>query len=389
MALTIRAYNVLFGDCILISWDEADGEHHAWVDFGNFHNDKNEVFGIVYKDVLPRTDGLLDLVVVTHRHLDHMEGFFTLRKKFKKEFEIDRLWHAHVTKSTDDIFELADKTMRSMLPVSALDGEGVLGRVYRNNHYIGTKDRMDGILEDFPGRHHAIHREVDPATVLPDGMRRLQVEIIAPERNSKTYFEPLEQGLASRQALERYFGEAQRKAAADAPAASGAAGPAPGPVDSDHVSPLEGLADFERLRRRLRTGGLGVLAAVDRTRNNTSIVLRLTYGRTRVLLTGDAEEKSWSVMRDNGAEFSSTAVKVGHHGSINASPAWSFNKVLSRKKDSNAVIVSTDPSRFDDVNKVPHEDVLAGWRSRITSTRRLLSTDKVDPGESVAVTFAD
>ena len=26
MSLTIRAYNVLFGDCLLISWDESDGE---------------------------------------------------------------------------------------------------------------------------------------------------------------------------------------------------------------------------------------------------------------------------------------------------------------------------------------------------------------------------
>ena len=85
MSITLRAYNVLFGDALLVSWDEDDGAHHAWVDFGNFHNDANAVFEKVYNDVLTRTGGKLDLLVITHRHLDHMEGFFSLRKRFKAE----------------------------------------------------------------------------------------------------------------------------------------------------------------------------------------------------------------------------------------------------------------------------------------------------------------
>jgi hypothetical protein len=54
MSITLRAYNVLFGDALLVSWDEDDGTHHAWVDFGNFHNDPNAVFEKVYNDVLTR-----------------------------------------------------------------------------------------------------------------------------------------------------------------------------------------------------------------------------------------------------------------------------------------------------------------------------------------------
>src|SRR4029434_4136270 len=74
MSITLRAYNVLFGDALLVSWDEDDGAHHAWVDFGNFHNDANAVFEKVYNDVLLRTGGKLDLLVITHRHLDPIEG---------------------------------------------------------------------------------------------------------------------------------------------------------------------------------------------------------------------------------------------------------------------------------------------------------------------------
>ena len=116
MSITLRAYNVLFGDALLVSWDEDDGAHHAWVDFGNFHNDANAVFEKVYNDVLSRTGGKLDLLVITHRHLDHMEGFFSLRKRFKADFTIQRLWHAHVTPSLDHVFEIAERIAAQHAP---------------------------------------------------------------------------------------------------------------------------------------------------------------------------------------------------------------------------------------------------------------------------------
>jgi glyoxylase-like metal-dependent hydrolase (beta-lactamase superfamily II) len=133
MSITLRAYNVLFGDALLVSWDEDDGAHHAWVDFGNFHNDANAVFEKVYNDVLSRTNGKLDLLVITHRHLDHMEGFFSLRKRFKADFTIQRLWHAHVTPSVDHVFEIAERSLRNMLPASIPDSDTEIGQVFRNN----------------------------------------------------------------------------------------------------------------------------------------------------------------------------------------------------------------------------------------------------------------
>ena len=88
MSIEIRAYNVLFGDCLLVSWDESDGEHHAWIDFGNFSNDPNAVFSTVYDKVLARTGGKLDLLVITHKHMDHLEGFYSLRDSIANNFTI-------------------------------------------------------------------------------------------------------------------------------------------------------------------------------------------------------------------------------------------------------------------------------------------------------------
>jgi competence protein ComEC len=49
--------------------------------------------------------------------------------------------------------------------------------------------------------------------------------------------------------------------------------------------------------------------------NNASIVLKLIYGNTSFLLTGDAEMPANKAMLDRGANVRSTVLKLGHHGS--------------------------------------------------------------------------
>lgn len=49
--------------------------------------------------------------------------------------------------------------------------------------------------------------------------------------------------------------------------------------------------------------------------NDTSIVLKVEYGETSFLFTGDAEREAEQVILDAGADISATVLKVGHHGS--------------------------------------------------------------------------
>ena len=49
--------------------------------------------------------------------------------------------------------------------------------------------------------------------------------------------------------------------------------------------------------------------------NNDSIVLRITYGNTSFLFTGDAEREAEQDILSAGYELESTVLKVGHHGS--------------------------------------------------------------------------
>ncbi len=59
---------------------------------------------------------------------------------------------------------------------------------------------------------------------------------------------------------------------------------------------------------------LGPVSASDEP-NNTSIVLRIVYGETSFLFTGDAEREEEQEILDTGRELASTVLKVGHHGS--------------------------------------------------------------------------
>ena len=58
-------------------------------------------------------------------------------------------------------------------------------------------------------------------------------------------------------------------------------------------------------------------------------------------------------MRDNGTAFRSTLVKVGHHGSINASPTWAYEQVFPTKRASNAALLSTNPLIFTTSTRCP------------------------------------
>lgn len=59
---------------------------------------------------------------------------------------------------------------------------------------------------------------------------------------------------------------------------------------------------------------LGPVEDYDDT-NNTSIVLRVDYGETAFLFTGDAEDDAEHDMLDAGANVAAAVLKVGHHGS--------------------------------------------------------------------------
>ncbi len=62
---------------------------------------------------------------------------------------------------------------------------------------------------------------------------------------------------------------------------------------------------------------LNILAPFEETSdyNNMSIVLRVDYGDTRFLFTGDCEKEVETQMIEHGSDVKADVLKVGHHGS--------------------------------------------------------------------------
>ena len=98
--------------------------------------------------------------------------------------------------------------------------------------------------------------------------------------------------------------------------------------------------------------------------NNTSIVLKIRYGTTSFLFTGDMETSAETDLLDSGADVKADVLKVGHHGSdtstgyrflYEAEPAYAIISVgtgnsyghpnevtLSRLEDAGCTIYRTD-----------------------------------------------
>jgi len=78
--LTLRAYQVGFGDCFLLTWHYKSGLKHVLIDFGSNGSPKNgppNLLKTVAQDIKAECGGKLHAVVVTHRHKDHLAGFAT------------------------------------------------------------------------------------------------------------------------------------------------------------------------------------------------------------------------------------------------------------------------------------------------------------------------
>ena len=88
--------------------------------------------------------------------------------------------------------------------------------------------------------------------------------------------------------------------------------------------------------------------------NNTSIVLRIVYGSTSFLFTGDAEREVEQAMINRGVPLKSTVLKVGHHGS-NTSSSYQF---IWNVMPSYAVISCGKGNSYGH----PHDEVLSRLR---------------------------
>jgi hypothetical protein len=161
--------------------------------------------------------------------------------------------------------------------------------------------------------------------------------------------------------------------------------------------------DFDLLRRSLTDQALAFVLKEGELVNNTSVVLLLEWRGRRLLFTGDAEAKtafqgafqedkgngSWNVMwhrfKDGALSRRVDFLKVGHHGSFNATPwtsktsaggAHPINEILDRllpaltdgaERVDRYAVVSTERSGYP---TIPDPALMMDLAKRITEVRK-------------------
>ena len=115
--------------------------------------------------------------------------------------------------------------------------------------------------------------------------------------------------------------------------------------------------------------------------NNKSIVLRIVYGETSFLFTGDAARESEADMLASGAVLKSTVLKVGHHGS-ESSTTYPF----LREVDPDYAVISVGKGNS---YGHPTDEALSRLRDAgVTVYRTDLQGDIICTSDGKTVTFA-
>jgi competence protein ComEC len=99
-----------------------------------------------------------------------------------------------------------------------------------------------------------------------------------------------------------------------------------------------------------------------RTRNNDSLVLRLGYGSTSFLLTGDIESAVERSLVAAGTLRQADVLKIAHHGSRSSTTA----EFLEEVRPTFAVL----SAGFQNVHRFPHHDVIERLSGTRTTLRR-------------------
>lgn len=320
--LRVRAYNVRFGDAILVTVPDKDPGtgtttiRHVLIDVGNVlsgEGGEDAVFKPVIDDVLRELGGRpLDLYVMTHEHMDHVQGLYFAASKIYPDLK-DRLKAAYAwltASAAENYYDTHDKAKRKRARHLAMfdavarffaAGPQTAQEPYRsfllNNDPRSTAECVS-FLRKLAAKTTYVYRGVDLANTHP--FKEATFKIWAPEEDTSDYygrFQPMSVAVAAGSGLN----------GADAQVT-----PTP-PAGVD-------AGAFYNLLEARRRGIADNLFAIDQAANNSSVVFSLAWRGWRLLFAGDAEIRSWKTMEREGVLEPVHFLKVSHHGSHNGTP---------------------------------------------------------------------
>jgi len=373
-AISVRMYRVGFGDCFLVSLPvDGSGPRHILVDCGVHAKGDIGTIDKVVADIAATTDGTLAVVIATHAHQDHIAGFDRFSDTFTK-FKIGEVWlpwtwdpaNPQAVKLQGKQAALAGGLAKhfaglgaaaAQRPLTAAAADAV-GNLRGNPHAIALLKSGFGVGATVR------YLKAEDSLIDPAGIAGLTVKVLGPPQ-SEEYLQQMDP--PSNEAYLRF-------ATGDAKNA--------GPIEPFFVRwRVEaramgdlGLsqADVKRLGDATDTSAEDLAFALDKARNNESVVALLTYRGQSLLFAGDAQYGNWRWWLEHDMPDQILPqirfLKVAHHGSVNATPKDALEKMTD---GGFAAMVSTQGTPWPSIPRAPlmaridtktkHEIVRSDW----------------------------
>jgi hypothetical protein len=392
----VRAYNVGFGDCLLLTFRYSRGrDRNVMFDFGTTKGAEHGApasMVAVAEQIKADCGGKLDVLVVSHRHSDHMSGFAgrsgdaitaldpklivqpwteepDLDTKADEPLHLVTSGHARFArdlKVMNDVAALAvDYAAAALRTAGAGGGSEARRELLEALRFAGETNvkNHEAIvkLQSMAGRHvYAMYGDDLATDALLPGV---QVDVLGPPAVTQA---PGMKSYADNDPnyWQRVVGSLVAVAAGGWP--DGDAEPLF--PDAEPISwqdgPQEARWLVPQLDRLHAQELLSLVRDLDGVMNNTSLILTFQVGDTILLFPGDAQLENWSyALRDapeaaaNVARLAKTRLyKVGHHGSLNATPKKLLWEQLAQRGGTAKAkrlisVMSTAPDKHGHVEK--------------------------------------
>jgi beta-lactamase superfamily II metal-dependent hydrolase len=423
-SVEIRTYQVGFGDCFLLSfvYGEKD-QRHVLIDFGTTglpgRTAKPSTHMPTIANHIMNVCGAhgLTAVVATHRHADHISGFGTDAKTGKSGSIIASLKPRVILQpwtEDPDAKRDAKKATRdsSRSRKSVVAGLAAMNEVAGMIASIAMKPPtwMSAALQKelmFLGQDNIANRSA-VENLIAMGHRKGARAVWA-HHGSKSGLEALLPGVKVHVLGPPDLTQSEkiRKQKSRDPdqfwhlVSGGAAlntknllstGLAWGAKGRRHPVPPEARWFRDRLERLNGQQLLEIVRTLDQQMNNTSLILLFEVFGKKLLFPGDAQIENWSYALDDAPDAAKTKAllaevdvyKVGHHGSLNATPKQGLWENFRKRNRGLKTLLSTMPGKHGSSRshtEVPRTALLKELETRSTlqNTMNLKIEDKVDP----------